>query len=313
MRSWLLALLLTTTPVFAVEPSDAEAAAQLDASARMLSRYPAGEIPVEAQVLGAIATLGDLGTRAEIPLLANLVRNERLEIRTVSIAALEDVRSRLRSRQRVAYAADLVQRDDPQGPTDTSRCVAYAQLVIGDGHGLAPRPEKGDAERLLRTGQPHKALAAAAANSDEDSRFHEAIAREELGDVRGAVVEYAELLAEGNETAERELDAFGVDTERLLLGLLSMEDIPVARNEARVLDILVRKGSGVTVGVLAERAMQGHASDRATATDALVRMLDTSQREQPLAEDGVRSARTALTRVSIEGPLEIREIAAQGL
>ncbi len=314
MRWWLLlTALVVTTPAMG---------GALDTAASALSRYPAGQVPVEVHVITAIATLGEQGGAAERPLLANLARHERSEIRAAAVSALNELRSRMREVQRQDFAATLPSWSDlasevsagGESSSEGHLCAVYALRVMGNKRLAAPTPGAGDVEHLLATGQPHRALAAAAGDQSTEAQLQSALALEEVGQVRAAVRAYAALAASGDVAAGNELNGFGVDTERLLLGLLELEEAsPLDRNEAQVLEVLVRSGEALTVEVLTERTQSATHSDRATAADALVRMLDENLRSRPLPTAGVQGVRRALRRVSSEGPLEIREIARAGL
>jgi hypothetical protein len=126
---------------------------------------------------------------------------------------------------------------------------------------------------------------------------------------------YATLAAAGDERAKAALDGYGIDTERLLLGLIALPALSedAQATPAEVLEVLVRHGEELTVTVLAERTQGPAASDRATAADALARMLEGSARPHPLGVALQHDARRALARISREGPEPLREIADAAL
>ena len=86
-----------------------------------------------------------------------------------------------------------------------------------------------------------------------------------------------------------------------------------APNEARVLDVLVRRGGGLTVDVLVERTRASVASERATAIDALARMVDGAGRARPLPAAVREEAVGALRRVSLDTPDPVRGVALAAL
>jgi hypothetical protein len=289
----------------------------------LLSRYPAGMIPVDPGVIDAISQVGDAGGRDEVSLLRNLVENERPEVQQAASVAIASIRDRQRQSQREAFAQDLPDWPDLQKAAapyqsaglgrEESICVAYSGFVLGTSSLRQAKPGDGDAATLLAAGRPRKALSAALAEDTRDARRWEARAREDLGDVTGAVHGYALLAAGGDVDARAALDGFGVDAERLLLGMLANPDEKRGHSEAEVLEVLVRNGNDLTVSVLAERTRSKLSSDRATAADALSRMLDAELREQPLPQTVQRAARRALSVATREGPEPVRVIATEAL
>jgi hypothetical protein len=302
------------------------AAGEVDDAAALLSRYPSGSTPLHPRVVRAITSLAESGGPPEISLLRSLAAYERPEIRAAAALAITRIRVRQREGQRLAFAADLpdwpelqgaasVYRDDGLGREEAA-CAAYADLVLARELG-APTPVGGvvvpveAAELLLAAGLPRKALAVAIADDGPAARMLEARAREDLGDLSGAIRGYAELAARGDAHARSELDDIGVDTERLLLGLLvSPVRAREVSSDAAVVDVLVLHGEDLTATVLAERTRSTSPSDRAVATEALGRML---VRPAPLAASGQRIARLALLAASQSGPEPLRLIALEAL
>lgn len=332
-RRLLLALLLPAQALAAsaskVAPADAAetaAAAAVDDATTLLSRYPAGLVPVDPGVMGAIATLGADGGADEISLLRNLVENERAEVRQAASRAIADIRERQHAAQRESFAGQLPDWPDLEPVAaplresglgrEEAACVAYANLVLGEARERKARAESGDAAALLASGRPHKALAAAVSGNDTKARLLEARALEDLGDVRGAVQQYARLAALGNREAHAALDGYGIDTERLLLGLFARPDgrsPGLDGDEARVLEVLIRHGGELTVQVLTERTRGSLPSDRATAADALARMLEGDGRAAPL--DGVlqHRAERALAVATRDAVPNVGTIASEAL
>jgi hypothetical protein len=297
-------------------------------AATLLSRYPAGAVPVDPTTITAIQVLGEDGTRQEISLLRNLAEHERDEVRAAAVAAISQIRSRQRSAQRESFARTIPDWADLAEPTETlqalglgrdeAECAAYAERILGPGPLVLARPPeqraKGDPEALLAEGRPALALAVLAGDPSPRARRLEATAWEDLGEPRGAIRQYGLLASQGDQEAHSTLDRYGIDPERLLLGMLVRPDLYVsAGTEAELLEVLVRKGGHLTVSVLAERGTHHSASDRAIATDALARMLDPPPSDAPLSPMARRLARQALVRASTDRVESIRAIALEAL
>lgn len=289
-------------------------------AARLLSRYPPGSVPVEPEPMQAICTLGAEGGAAEISLLTSLAQQERAEVVAAALQAIEAIRGRSRAEQRQRFAARLptVQEveddlEDSPLPPATSLAAAYLREVLGDQVRHDPPPTDPGTEevvaQLLGAGQARKALAASLLAEDPAVRMLGARAREDLGDARGAVRDYASLAARGTPGAWEDVQAHGVEVELLLLGLLVLPEHRTV-SEAEILEVLVRRGSLRTAAVLSERTLEGQLSARVTAADALGRML---QREPPLTAEERELTIQGLTRAAEEGPEAVRSIARDAL
>lgn len=316
---WLVvALLVGAASAMAAPPPDVQKAAAL------LSRYPAGTVPVDPAAMTAIHVLGERGGRAEISLLRNLAEHERDEVRTAAVGSIADIRDRQRLAQRASYARALP--DPPDLADDVARlratglgarqaaCVAYADQLLGPppvDRDPAPRPAKGDPEELIAEGRPAGALAVLVHDPSPRARRLAARAWEDLGEPGSAVRQYALLASGGDAQAMRALERYGVDAERLLLGLYARPDEPAS--DAELLEVLVRRGGPLTVGALAERIEHGEASERAIATDGLARMLEGATRAEPLSAAAIRTARAALHRAADDPVESIRAIATEAL
>lgn len=231
----------------------------------LLSRYEAGEVPATPEVLGAIDRIGAEGAPSDASLLASLVAHESEPTAGTARRALDALRARQRTDQRQRFAATQLPAPSSAGG-ESARCLAYAEALLGTS---VPLAEEGGRARAL--------------------------ALEDAGDVRGAVRQYAALAALGDGEARAELVGFGVDPERLLLGMLRLApDVGAPPTDAKTLDLLVRRGDRLTVAVLAERAAAPTASEAAFAVDALSRMLNPREREVPLRADAERHARLVL-------------------
>ena len=174
--------------------------------------------------------------------------------------------------------------------------------------------QSGDARDLLAAGRPYRALSATLGKTDADGRLLAARAQEDLADVHAAIRSYAWLAAEGNADARDALDGYGIDAERLLLGMLSVgQRVSKPANDAAVFEVLIHHGDDLTVTVLAERIRSRPGSESAWATDALARMLDPQVRESPLPTIVQREAHQAILAASREGPEPVQAIAAEAL
>jgi hypothetical protein len=277
----------------------------IDDAVRVLSRYPAGMVPVEPEVMGAVDVLARTGGPEDLGVLRSLAGHERPEVRGAALRAIADIRDRDRTRERQDFAdglPDWPELDAAAAPWRTAGlggeqaiCAAYADTVLGHDDRYADvKPSKGDPQALLAEGKPRSALAAAIGLDGVDRLRWEAAAREDLGDTHGAVRRWAELAASGDADARDALDGFGIDSERLLLGMLATS----TPQEAELLEVLVRHGRDLTVTVLSERTRSGATSERVTAADALTRMLDPQQRAEVLPAAGAHDARRALAHAS---------------
>lgn len=322
-RWWLvLGFLAVGTTAWAGPSLDAAEAAAL------LSRYPAGSLPVEASTMTAIQVLGQDGTREDISLLRNVAEHERDEVRSLALESIATIRDRQRLAQRETYA-----RSAPEHTALTSRaaalraggfgtgeaaCAAYADMVLGDEPFALPStvrvPAKGDPETLLAEGRARLAVSVLALDRSPEARRLEAVAWEDLGDPRGAIRQYALLAASGEAEAWGALDGYGVHAERLMLGMYTRAEAWLSPGEeSELLEVLVRRGDALTVEVLAERATRPSASERAIAADAVARMLQGDGRDDVLTETGRTSARAALVRASRDRVESIRAIALEAL
>ena len=309
--------------VDAAEAAGPEADAPgVDAASALLSRYPAGMVPVEPSVIGAIDRLSRVGGRAEIPVLRSLVENERDEIAHAATSAILAIRHRQRDEQRDTFAVGLPNWPDLAVDAAGYRsaglgreeavCAAYADFVLGDPSMPTNAVGKGRALDRLAAGAPREALAIA--QGDGTEAVVAATAREDMGDVPGAVRIWGTLAASGMPEAREALDRYGVDVERLLLGMLvgqhGAEAPDPKRTDAQVLEVLVRNGGNLTVSVLAERTRHTTPSEGAAAVDALARMLD---RQEPLPVGVEGEARRALRQASVHGPGPVAAIASEAL
>lgn len=311
-------------------PHAATAGERLDeaSAAALLSRYPAGSVPIEPATMTAIHVLGERGTRAEISLLRNLAEHERDEVRTAAVASIQSIRDRQRTEQRATFAESLprakVLADRAEAlvraglaPTQ-AQCVAYTEHMLGGPEVEPGRPTsggtKGDPARMLAEGRPARAVALLASDPSAEARRLEAQAWEDLGEPRTALRRYAALAARGDEAGHEALATYGIDEETLLLGLLAHpQGYGSGLADAELVEALVRQGDALTVRVLAERAQRPLASDRVVSVDALARMLQGEGRSQPLSASAATVASEALWLATKDRVESIRVIAREAL
>jgi hypothetical protein len=249
-----------------VASSPVEREDQAEQAAATLSRFPAGHVPATEPVLASIAALGASGSRDHLSLLSSLAEREAPEVQQAAELAITDLNQRTVDTTRRIFSASKIPNDSaidhwvraheselsrPNGSKlghTESRMVAYAAIVL-DG---------------IKTAQVPSA-------DDDEAEAH---ARELQTDAIPALVHYARGAADGEQDSFDAIRAFGVDPERLLLGMsASPKSELVARVEPSAVEVLVREGSAPTIAVLLERAASGDTAEKVVAIDALGRML----------------------------------------
>ncbi len=257
------------------ESSDVPVATQVDgnaevtAASRVLGRYPAGRMPASTEVSNALDVLGEQGTPEELPLLESISRDEEPGLVLSATLAHDRIVDRERQvlRDTVAselpdpaslerwigdHASSLARSDGTTLGHTEKRMVAYTALLIGTQEPAESRPQVGwvsTAHALEDAQQGRRAL---------------------LHLARGAVQEEPGAL--------QAIRQYGVDPERLILGMVSSPDpslAPTAGPEA--VSLLSREGSVNTVAVLVEQARTENAPTRIRALDALGEMLKSSR------------------------------------
>ena len=235
-------------------------------AAATLSRFPAGNVPATEPVLAAIAALGASGTRDHLALLSSLEQREAPEVQEAAGKAIAELNQRTVDTTRRIFSASKIPSDGavdkwvraherelarPNGSKlgrNESEMVAYAAIVL-DGIKTAQVP-----------------------TADDDEA--EALAHELQTDAIPALVHHARSAADGEQQSLDAIRAFGVDPERLLLGMsASPKSEIVARVDPKAVEVLVREGSEQTIAVLMERAESGDTAEKVVAIDALGRMI----------------------------------------
>ena len=197
MRIFLLLTLLVSTP------SAAGPQADVDEAAALLSRFEPGAMPRAVSVMGALSELGSFGSAEHLPLLNSLAAEEQEVIQTHARAAIERISQRERDHMRRRYqqpgneaVTDWLSRHEPVGPEgerlgrNERHMVAYTALVLA-----------GDDRPV-----------------DQDWRDNGEVL-ESQGHAQEAIQLYVTAALRGESDAYARLTAFGLDTERLMLGV----------------------------------------------------------------------------------------------
>ena len=294
-------------------------------AAAVLSHYPAGGMRLDAEVVEALSVLGRLGGANELSLLQNVYTYERDSVARFSIGAISDIRKRRKNNQRRQFAKDMPSDrafstvanhyvQDGLG-YQSAECAAYALLILQPGENpiLTVTSSTYSAEELLTLGLPSTALSVAKIEYGGYDTLLPAQAHEDLGDMASAVSHYAKLAIEGSAPAVEELSDFGIDTERLLLGLLFDPTGTTTRSfRSDLVARLVETGGIRTIAVLSELSLSEAPFERAIATDALGEMLAVSNRRTSVTSNR-DVIRRALLAASTEGPEPLRAIALEAL
>ena len=245
-----------STILLLLATASAGSGSSVDDAAALLSRFPPGSIPASPRVLEAIGALTEHGDEDHIDLLQSLVEDESAELRIVAVDAIEGISQRARVACRTAYTPPLdrdvarwISRHQPVGPQGETlgraeqRAVAYTALVL--------------AESLVPLVDNWRSLGQLLETQDEPQT---------------AIRLYATAIINGELDAVTYLEAFDVDTETLLLGLLTA--LPSNHPTKPVLITwLTAHGSIATVNVLSNRAMRMSTIERAGALNALSTMI----------------------------------------
>ena len=273
-----------------------------------LSVFAPGTMPNSPPVHQALQDLAETGTKPDIQLLEHIVRTERPELAAIAQHAIRVIRMRHRSEQRRRFS-DRIQstdisrqsalfRQQGQGPT-TAWCAAYATAVLGVSKSEGVEPENIFSKRA-RLESPTLAHAPASVRI---------AAYEDAGEVRLVIRTLTEQAAGGDDSAVRLLSTYGVDVERLLLGVRQLD----RRLENSATEHLIQEGQSLTVHAFAEEALYGQTpSQKAVAVDALGRMLHSERAEQLPANDQAQ-IRSALRQASKATHPELRSIGLDAL
>ena len=294
----------------------------LSEAATLISRYPAGQLAETDSVRDALHVIGKEGTRREIGLLQQVILLESHASQLLALHAVREIRTRQITQQRAAFRAAMsewVQDHGTMNPTNGAgpkedECIAYAHWLVSQWPTVVTTPNTGNARLMLQQGRTKAALSAVLDKEGHEARMLEGQIREELGDVYGALAVYTNEFADGHLEAGQKLESYGVQPERLLLGLLSSDTrVQYLADDTSIIETLVRQGGTLTVRVLAERTKHPVPSEQTVAVDALGRMLANTQRRVPLSNTGRRVAHEALLSASRHRLEPIRRIALEAL
>ena len=284
----LITMLLLSLHAFAGSAAHKASIAQADEAATLLSRFEPGTLPASPSVLTALGSLGDSGTTDHLPLLNSIVQDEGPVVRVSARSAIADIDARLRSAFRGAYSGPRhdevwawLSAHEPIGPAGESLgrnekyAVAYGALVLGDTVGPTLKDWKGAGYSL-----------------------------EQSGHFQDAIRLYTTAIIEGDFEAIDELAEFRIDTEQLLLGVLTAlpNDHPI---RDRLMDWLVSNGSVTTVRVMADRTKRTSALERAIA----IRALGTMIRDGKLKPNAASLARKRLERTADDPHADVSQFA----
>ena len=276
MRRFLLLTLLVSTPVAAGPQAD------VDEAAALLSRFEPGAMPRAVSVMGALSELGSFGSAEHLPLLSSLAAEEQEVIQTHARAAIERISQRERDHMRRRYqqpgneaVTDWLSRHEPVGPEgerlgrSERHVVAYTALVLAETIGPIDQDWRTTGEAL-------------------ESRGH----------AQEAIQLYVTAALRGEADAYARLTAFGLDTERLMLGVYTA--LP-ADHEARLpLQAWLVDGGGLdTVRVFADRVSRTGAGERGLTLTALGVMIRSGR----LSTGAASAARSRIER-SLNDPDE---------
>jgi hypothetical protein len=260
-RAFLLLLLMLTssTDAVAAGTTTGPTATQVNQAASLLSRYPPGRVPLDGAVFDAIDLLSREGTAGDGVLLRSLAIDEPGPIGRAASQAADEVAERTGRASRLEYA-DRLPSDAAIDAWIDSHSSALNQARPGP-LGRSERQVVAYASLLL----------AGASSSSDDDPMESARAHERAGRPPSAVAAFAAAAALGEDGALSALAAYGVDAERLLLGMTSPAagelGLP-ALNPAAVA-VLVEVGSVRTVAVLVERARSPDPAIRSVAVGTL--------------------------------------------
>jgi hypothetical protein len=252
---------LFITILLALSPSArASPQAGTDNAAALLSRFEPGAMPKATGVVSALNSLADFGSAEHLPLLNSLASEEQYAIQVHARAAIKLIAQRERQANRNSYQRPghkavtvWLSQHEPVGPAgerlgrNERHAVAYTALVLAESIGPSTLQWRDLGERL-----------------ELEGRHQEAIRL------------YVTAALRGEDEAFANLTAFGLDTERLMLGVYTA--LPSDHSaKPLLLSWLVREGGITAVRVFAERIGRSEAIERATTLDALSKMIQAGR------------------------------------
>lgn len=239
-------------------------AAEPDDAAALLSRYPAGQVPSSAPVMDAILSLQRNGTADHLGVLQSMRSYEGSPVREAATGAIAIVTLRARLLQREHYEA-------PDRGAVRAWLSAHPTLTRRDGTVLGPRESEVVAYTVLVFGEPQQVWA-----QMPSVLVNEGEKREDQSNLGGALVRFAFAAAHGDHEARTLLETFGLDEEKLLLGLTADTEL-TNTPPAEASDALVQLSGAQTVSVLIERSRSSSEIPQVQALDALAEMIRRGQ------------------------------------
>lgn len=282
MRLFTLLFFVLTPTAFAGPPAD------VDNAAALLSRFEPGTMPQAVGVISALNDLATSGSAEHLPLLNSLAADEQLNIQTHAKTAISLIAQRERRIHRSSYqqpgngeVTTWLSRHEPVGPAgerlgrNERHMVAYSALVLAESIGPVTEAWRSVGEKL-----------------EIDGRQREAIRL------------YVTAALHGESEAYTLLDAFGLDTERLMLGVYTA--LP-ANHPARVplQAWLIQEGGLPTVRIFAERITRTDAAEREVSLAALGRMIRAGR----LNSSADAAARSRIARSQVDPDGQVRAFA----
>ena len=282
MRFIILLSLVLSAPALASSQST------VDDAAALLSRFEPGAMPKAVSVMSALTDLATMGTAEHLPLLNSLAAEEQRDIQAHAKAAIQRIAKRERQIHRTSYqqpghqaVTAWLSRHEPVGPAgerlgrSERHMVAYSALVLAEAIGPATKDWRSVGERL-----------------ETDGRQQEAIRL------------YVTASLYGEADAYPLLDAFGLDTERLMLGVYTA--LP-SDHQARITlqPWLIQEGGIATVRVFAERIARTDAAERELTLAALSAMIAAGR----LSTNADAAARTRIARSQGDPDGQVSEFA----
>jgi len=228
----------------------------VDDAAALLSRFEPGAMPKAVGVIGALNDLATSGSAEHLPLLKSLASEEQHSIKVHAKAAIKLIAQRERQVHRDSYqqpghgaVTDWLGKHEPVGPEgerlgrNERHVVAYSALVLAESIG----PVDGN---WKKTG----------ADLETEGRQQDAIRL------------YVTAALCGEPDAFLLLDSFGLNTERLMLGIYTA--LPATHQARAPLQAwLIDEGGLATVRVFADRIARTDSEERGVTLAALGAMI----------------------------------------
>jgi hypothetical protein len=274
--------------------------------AALISRFPPGHLPDTEAVFGALQELAQHGTADDQPLLRSLVEKEEGGVQRAALEALAAIEGRERSALRSGFAHTV------PGEREIEAWIS--------GRGKAPSARLGQAEQQMVA---YAALVLSQALSEGCPGSLEPVAQAELPQLREqaklaerankpslAVSLYVLAVVSGDNHARADIVEFGVDPDRLVLGMTSAGTPPeIPRIEAESVGVVVQGGEEETLAALLERARGSARIQRVMALDNLAGLLKSGT----VNGEAARQANSALELSAADPQAEIRRAARRSL